>query len=72
MSRSGRVRRVPPPPGPLPIVEPVMSRYTDWATAPSLTSYHPLFRITHTSRIVPLEVGTEIGIRLLVSLVSSF
>jgi hypothetical protein len=53
---------IPPPPPNLPTVEPVASRYTDWATAPSLTPYHPLFRITRTSRIVPLEVGTEIEI----------
>jgi len=40
-------------PPPLTTVEPVSSRYTDWATTPSLTSCHPLFSITHFSNHSP-------------------
>jgi len=40
-SRSGRVRKISPPPGFDPrSVQPVTSRYTDWATGPAMLTKH--------------------------------
>jgi hypothetical protein len=56
--RSGQVRKISPPPGFDPwTAQPVVSRYTDWATQPTNYNIIPLFIHHYKNRILRYREG---------------
>jgi hypothetical protein len=59
--RSGRVRKISPPPGFNPrTVQPVVSRYTDWATRPTIFTYKWRIIFPQISSTIRPQVGQSI------------